>query len=106
VGLIFHLHAAARKSAPQATQVADRFHLYKNLTEAVELALARCRSEIRKQGEKASRREVPPEARKALKASAKTFSLASWKPTPDPYAERARLSRRAQRYDRYQQVVE
>jgi transposase len=97
--------AAAHKSAPQATQVADRFHLYKNLTEAVELALARCRSEIRKQGEKASRREVPPEARKALKASAKTFSLASWKPTPDPYAERARLSRRAQRYDRYQQVV-
>ena len=59
--------AAARKSAPQATQIADRFHIYKNLTEAVELALARCRSEIRKQGEKASHREVPPEARKARK---------------------------------------
>jgi transposase len=97
--------AAARQSAPQATQIADRFHLYKNLTEAVELALARCRSEIRKQGEKASRREVPPKARKALKASTKTFSLASWKPTPDPYAERARLTRRAQRYDRYQQAA-
>jgi len=98
--------AAVRQAAPQVTQIADRFHLYKNLTEAVELALARCRSEIRKQGEKASRQEVPPEARKALKASTKTFSLASWKPAPDPYAERARLTRRAQRYDRYQQVVE
>lgn len=40
--------AAARKAAPQATQTDDRFHLYKNLTEAVELALACCRAEIRK----------------------------------------------------------
>jgi transposase len=97
--------AAARKSAPQATQIADRFHIYKNLTEAVELALARCRSDIRKQAEQASRRDVPPEARQALKASAQAFSLAPWKPTPDPSAERARLTRRAQRYDRYQHVV-
>jgi transposase len=59
--------AAARKAAPQATQIADRFHIYKNLTEAVELALAGCRSDIRKQGEKASHREISPEARKARK---------------------------------------
>lgn len=39
--------AAARKAAPQATQTADRFHLMKNLTEAVELTLARCRADIR-----------------------------------------------------------
>lgn len=82
--------AAARKSAPQATQTADRFHLYKNLTEAVELALARCREAIRKQSEEASRREVPQEARKALTASKKAFSITTWKPTPDAYAERAR----------------
>jgi transposase len=97
--------AAARKSAPQATQITDRFHLYQNLTEAVELALARCREAIRKQAEKTSRREVSQEARKALAANAKAFSITTWKPTPDPSAERARLSRRAQRYDRYQQVV-
>ena len=97
--------AGAREGAPQARQVADRFHLYKNLTEAVERALAGCREAIRKQNEEASRREVPHEARKALTASKKAFSITTWKPTPDPYAERARLSRRAQRYDRYEQVV-
>lgn len=33
--------AAARKAAPHATQTADRFHLYKNLCEALEGVLAR-----------------------------------------------------------------
>lgn len=33
--------AAARKAAPHATQTADRFHLYKNLGEALEGVLAR-----------------------------------------------------------------
>jgi transposase len=40
--------AGSRQGAPQARQVAERFHLYKNLVEAVELILARCRAEIRK----------------------------------------------------------
>src|SRR5262249_32689617 len=61
--------ATSRNAVPQATQTADRFHLYKNLTEAVELALAQCRTEIRKQAEETSRRAVPPDARKALAAS-------------------------------------
>ena len=39
---IFHLHAAASQGAPQAIQVADRFHIVKNLTEATQLLLARC----------------------------------------------------------------
>ena len=97
--------AGARVGAPQATQVADRFHLQKNLTEAVELALARCRAEIRKHAETTLQEEVSPEARQALVESIKAFSTKTWKPTPDRCTERDRLARRAERYDRYQQVV-
>ena len=49
--------AAARKAAPQATQVADRFHLFKNLTEAVERSLASLRAEIRTNAERTSRQK-------------------------------------------------
>ena len=39
--------AAIKKGAPQAIEVADRWHLGKNLTESVQTLLARCRAEIR-----------------------------------------------------------
>jgi transposase len=97
--------AAARKAAPQATQTADRFHLFKNLTEAVELSLASVRAEIRKNAEETSRKNVSTKARKAHSDQTKAFSIKAWKPARDPGFERARLTRRAQRYDRYQQVV-
>jgi len=86
-------------------QTADRFHLFKNLTEAVELSLASLRAEIRKNAEKTSRQKVSAEARKAHNNQTKAFSITTWKPARDPGFERARLTRRAQRYDRYQQVV-
>lgn len=40
--------AAARLGAPQAKQVADRFHLCQNVTEVVEEILARSRADMRK----------------------------------------------------------
>ena len=59
---IFHLQAGAREGAPQVTQVADRFHMYKNLVQAVELTLARCRAEIRKNAQLAIQEELHEEA--------------------------------------------
>src|SRR3989440_4791072 len=38
--------SAAREGAPHAIQCADRFHVVKNLTEAVQVLLARCQAEI------------------------------------------------------------
>jgi transposase len=96
--------AAARKAAPQATQIADRFHLYKNLTEAVELTLARCRAEIRKGAFDA----LPEEEKKwieELRLPTEFISVENWKPAPDPCTERERLSRQAERQDRYEQVA-
>ncbi|HLH63710.1 MAG TPA: ISL3 family transposase [Ktedonobacteraceae bacterium] len=96
--------AAARKAAPQATQTADRFHLMKNLTEAVELTLARCRAEIRK----AAYEALPEEERKVvdpLTLPLEPVALENWKPAPDPCTERERLTRQAQRQDRYEQVL-
>ncbi len=41
--------SAASQGAPQAAQSADRFHLVKNLTEAVEKALVHCRAELQRE---------------------------------------------------------
>jgi transposase len=44
--------------------------------------------------------------REALVQRAEVFLVGDWKPTPDACDERARLTRRAQRHDQYQQVTE
>ena len=55
--------AAARAGAPQAQQVADRFHLLKNLREALQHLLERKQSCLPEVEEEARSEVIPPQAR-------------------------------------------
>jgi len=96
--------AAARKAAPQAIQTADRFHIFKNLTEAVERTLALCRAEIRK-GAFDALSEEEKKAVEPVSLPTEFVCVENWKPAPTPCIERERLARHAQRQDRHEQVV-
>ena len=83
--------AAARKGAPQASQAADRFHLVKNLAEAVQKVLAHCGTQIRKD----------------QKATGTAIATSPEEPSPSqvtsdgqPYS-----AHQTERYERYQQVM-
>jgi transposase len=100
----------ARLGAPQATQVADRFHLDKNVTEALERYLLRQHRSLRQ----ASRAEEDPLRTGTRVAGqdqevASTASAANPPPAPSPVpttrdACQAR-DRRARRLGRYEEVV-
>jgi transposase len=83
--------SAASLGAPQAAQSADRFHLVKNLTEAVQKALVHCRAELQREPKRAEPVEPPAGEESAL-------SLV----TSDGQSYSAH---QAERYERYQQVM-
>src|SRR5205807_4121864 len=87
--------SAAREGAPQAIQCADRFHIVKNLTEAVQVLLARCQAEILEQ-----KQEEPDQDEQ----NNPIISIEEWRPPEPAHMEKVRLARRAGRYARYQQV--
>lgn len=93
--------AAARKAAPHALQVADRFHLVRNLAEVLELFLARCRTDIRRASQARLPEDIPPplEAVPALPAPQ------TWQQHPRQQMQRAYQARQAQREDRYRQIA-
>ncbi len=89
---------AIKKGAPQTLQVADLWHIGKNLADSVSTLLARCRAEIRRglyvqampEYEREEAEPVPDEGRRPARSRS---------------VELAREGRRAQKLDRYTQVV-
>jgi len=87
----------ARRGAPQATQVADRFHVLKNLTETMERVLRRHHAALQ-----AAAQAVAAAARAAGEAPSPMPTGASRRPTK---AHQEQQVRREGRVARYQDVV-
>jgi transposase len=80
----------ASEGAPQATQISDRFHLVKNLVEAIEPEVASCYKHLRQA-------QLPLPTPSLPKAD-------EWRQAPDADAERKRLARLADKQERFEQV--
>ena len=89
---------AAAIAAPQATEVADRFHIIKNLTEALQLLLGRSLEEIKAANQMPESPQDEP--------SKAVITVEQRRPKEPAHVQKARLARRAGRYAHYQQVVE
>jgi len=79
--------AAASEAVPQAIQVADRFHIVKNLTEVTQLLLARCQTEIVAASTLEKRQQSEQEKR--------VISVEEWRPLEPAHVEKARLTKKA-----------
>ncbi|GHO82432.1 transposase [Dictyobacter formicarum] len=90
--------SAAREGAPQAIQCADRFHVVKNLTEAVQVLLARCQAEILT--------EKKPDEPSQDEQNKPFISIEEWRPKIPAHIERVQRARRSERSARYEQAVE
>ena len=88
---------AADTGAPQAIQVADRFHVCQNLSDAMQRLLARILSEIKAANQEADGKTNVEE---------ETFvPVEEWRPDPGVQVARTMAIRRAERDARYQQAV-
>jgi transposase len=89
--------SAASTGAPQAIQVADRFHVCQNLSDAVQRLLARVLSEMKAASQQAEEKIPVQEEMPA--------AVQEWRPDPGRQVARTIAIRRAERDTRYQQAV-
>jgi transposase len=87
--------SAASRGAPQAIQVADRFHIAKNLSEAVADLLARVLTELK---------DTPQGEGAALAQGEVRVPVEEWRPAPGEQVKRTISTHRAEREARYQHV--
>ena len=89
--------SAVAAGAPQAIQVADRFHVAKNLSEAVQQLLARVLLESK---------TASPGAEAAAQAPGDSLlPLEEWRPAQEESVKQTIATRRAERQERYQRVL-
>ena len=89
--------SAASTGAPQAIQVADRFHICQNLSDAVQRLLARVLSEMKAANQHAEE-EIPDREEG-------TGARQEWRPDPGKQVARTIATRRTERDARYQQAM-
>ena len=85
--------SAVSSGAPQAIQVADRFHVAKNLSEAVQQLLARVLLEMKTASQGA---EAATQAK-----GASLLPLEEWCPAQEESVKQTIATRRAERQERY-----
>jgi transposase len=90
--------SASTTGAPQAIQVADRFHVCKNLSEAVQRLLARVFSEMKAAREAGQGKDVTSEEETPI-------PVEEWRPDPGAQVARTIAVRRSERDARYQQAA-
>lgn len=95
--------AAARQAAPQALQGADRFHVVKNLAEAVELALACGWAQIKREIREVN--EPDNESADTEEDERTQAAAPDWRPPVPPSQQQQQLARQAERMKRYEQVI-